>query len=238
MKTVEVKISGKEVLRRVSRMFDNSQESLFLEIFQNGRRAGATEIYVKELEDGIVIGNNGRPITDFQNLLTFGKSDWEEDVDYEDPAGVGFFATTLCDKVIVSSYLDGEGKEVEIKTNSLSVEGHKFHLKKVNLESKHFEHSTVEYTLKGNFMPLTISGKVGRENIEEIMARLPTKMFIEEKGLLREVKNIYDANIKNLVFDFKFNNLRYRIYNKYSFFPTTFPTNSHNTFLNYFGHII
>ena len=59
-------------------------------------------------------------------------------------------------------------------------------------------------------------------------------MFIEENGLMREVKNIYDANIDNLVFDFSVNNLRYRIYDGYP----SLMKNNFNTSLNYFGHII
>ena len=234
MNTVEVKISGKEVLSRVSRMFDNTEESLFLEIFQNARRAGATEIYVKKIEDGLVIGNNGKPIIDFQELLTLGKSGWDKGVLFEDPAGTGFFATTLCDRVSVATYYDGAGKILDIDTKLLSEEGYKFEVKKIDSGSKHFENSSVEYVLYGEFIPLTESDKCYRSTIEEIMSRIPTKMFIEENGLLREVKNMYDANIDNLVFDFSVNNLRFRIYDGY---PSLMRHNI-STSLNYFGHII
>jgi len=213
MKKIEVKISGKEVLSRVSRMFDQTQESLFLEIFQNARRSGATEIYVKEIEGGIVIGNNGAPIEDFQNLLTLGYSEWDKDKDHEDPAGAGFFATTMCDLVKVSSFYKGKNEMITINPKKMSIEGQAFYVKNVYLKDKHFIKSTVEYILYGDFLQLTQRDYGG--SIEKYMKRYPCDMYIQEDGTLRLVENDLKKKQNNVVYDTIKDGCRFRIYDTY-----------------------
>ena len=90
------------LLAKADRLFLNSDDSIFVEMLQNARRAGATIIHVsiddipnKKEEAKIVVADNGKGIEDFQRLLTLGDSGWNSDVqEREDPAGMGFFS--LC----------------------------------------------------------------------------------------------------------------------------------------------
>jgi len=90
------------ILEKTDRLFTNDDESVFVELIQNARRAGATSIEVTIEESGsgqagctVTIHDNGQGIADFQELLTLGGSGWPDDTQArEDPAGMGFFS--LC----------------------------------------------------------------------------------------------------------------------------------------------
>ncbi len=92
------------LLEKVDRRFTNRIDDLFIELFQNARRAGATHINIttRELDptdatDGlkteITIEDNGSGIADFSPLLGLGESEWDGNVaEREDAAGEGFFS--------------------------------------------------------------------------------------------------------------------------------------------------
>jgi hypothetical protein len=72
-----------------------SKDSLVTELLQNARRAGATEIRMLYNEhDGVLcVSDNGCGIADFQKLLTFHESGWDDATRaLEQPFGVGFTA--------------------------------------------------------------------------------------------------------------------------------------------------
>lgn len=85
------------VLKRASRMFDGTLDSVFCELLQNARRAGADLISFdlsaeSESTTFVIMTDRGRGISDFRNLFSCGLSDWDQSVrDAEDPAGMGFF---------------------------------------------------------------------------------------------------------------------------------------------------
>jgi hypothetical protein len=82
------------LLTKAARLFTGTVEGRIIEILQNARRAGATEVAIHNLEDGIVLVNdNGCGIEDFSKLLDLGGSGWDQDCENsEDPAGVGIFS--------------------------------------------------------------------------------------------------------------------------------------------------
>ena len=90
------------LLDKADRLFRNNDEGVWIEVLQNARRACATTIAVSIEEvspDGdsctVTVEDNGRGITDFQTLVTLGRSGWPEETEAaEDPAGMGFFS--LC----------------------------------------------------------------------------------------------------------------------------------------------
>jgi len=94
------------ILSKADRLFSNDDASVFVELLQNARRAGATlvEVLVEPVgesltESRITFHDNGRGIDDFQKLLTLGDSDWNPDITAaEDPAGMGFFS--LCHSTV------------------------------------------------------------------------------------------------------------------------------------------
>src|SRR5258708_33872150 len=88
------------LLKKADRLFLNSNTSIWTELLQNSRRAGATLIDVS-IQDGgenssiVTMHDNGHGVDDFRKLLTLGQSGWDEATQQrEDPAGMGLFA--LC----------------------------------------------------------------------------------------------------------------------------------------------
>lgn len=90
------------ILAKADRLFRNDDASLWVELLQNARRAGASQVDVSihDSEDGpdkciVTVHDNGSGISNFQTLLSLGASGWDgETQTKEDPAGMGFFA--LC----------------------------------------------------------------------------------------------------------------------------------------------
>ena len=78
-------------IQRVTRFFNASLESILGELYQNARRAGATEIHVRTTDGQVEVTDNGRGIADPSVVLAFGRSEWEGH-DAEDPAGMGCYS--------------------------------------------------------------------------------------------------------------------------------------------------
>ena len=86
-------------LGHMSRYFDATAASVFVELIQNARRAGATHVdIVDDSPDTaapgdptiVTVWDNGRGITDPAVLLSFGESDWDGDLTRtERAAGMG-----------------------------------------------------------------------------------------------------------------------------------------------------
>ncbi|WP_291333617.1 ATP-binding protein [Desulfovibrio sp.] len=88
---------GPKVLVKADQLFNSSDETIIAELLQNCRRAGATavDISLVPVEDGVAvtIRDNGKGIDDFQALVTFGGSNWDERTDVmENAAGMGFYS--------------------------------------------------------------------------------------------------------------------------------------------------
>lgn len=89
---VQVRINEEGALRNQRYAFSN-RYTLLTELLQNARRAGATRIQVHYAPATRVLRviDDGHGITDFQKLLTFNESGWEDDTaDKEHAFGVGF----------------------------------------------------------------------------------------------------------------------------------------------------
>ena len=80
------------LLTKADRLFTGSIEGRIIEILQNARRAGATEVRIKNKDGFVYVEDNGSGIDDFGKLLDLGGSGWDEKLEQgEDPAGVGLF---------------------------------------------------------------------------------------------------------------------------------------------------
>lgn len=92
MKTIQAKVNPR-LLTKANRLFTGTLEGRVIEILQNARRAGATQVNITNLPDGMVrVRDNGQGIEDFEKLLDLGGSGWENALESsEDPAGVGLF---------------------------------------------------------------------------------------------------------------------------------------------------
>ena len=112
------------LLSKAGRLFTGTVEGRIIEILQNARRAGATEVCINNLENGLVLVNDdGCGIEDFSKLLDLGGSGWDQECEVsEDPAGVGIFSLAPRELSVVSGSTkitidkDGwTGKPVELE---------------------------------------------------------------------------------------------------------------------------
>jgi hypothetical protein len=101
--TICAKVSPK-LLTKADRLFTGTIEGRIIELLQNARRAGATEVRITNRNNNLVmIEDNGSGIQDFQKLLDLGSSGWDERIESgEDPAGVGLFSLAPRQVTIIS----------------------------------------------------------------------------------------------------------------------------------------
>ncbi|MBN2270505.1 MAG: hypothetical protein JXN61_07820, partial [Sedimentisphaerales bacterium] len=121
METIQAKVS-KRLLSKADRLFTGTLDGRIIEILQNARRAGATEVTITNEKGLVSVRDNGSGIDDFQKLLDLGDSDWDQAMEEaEDPAGVGVFClaprkVTICSKgkkIVISK--DGwTGKPIQL----------------------------------------------------------------------------------------------------------------------------
>ena len=119
------------LLTKSDRLFTGTVEGRIIEVLQNARRAGATEVRINNKDGFVTIQDNGSGIEDFQKLLDLGGSGWDEKMEAgEDPAGVGLFSLAPRKVSIVSgnrkTVIDKDGwtgKPVEVTRNTETVNG-------------------------------------------------------------------------------------------------------------------
>jgi len=91
------------LLTKADRLFTGTAEGRVIEILQNARRAGATEVRISNKDGFVTVEDNGSGIEDFQKLLDLGGSGWDEKLEAgEDPAGVGLFSLAPRQVTIIS----------------------------------------------------------------------------------------------------------------------------------------
>ncbi|MBW4422684.1 MAG: hypothetical protein KME13_26330 [Myxacorys californica WJT36-NPBG1] len=83
-----------QILTKVTRLFNGGLEDIVNELFQNARRAGATQVEVILTQLGtLLIEDDGCGIENPKTLLSLGQSEWDAKVvESEDPAGMGIFS--------------------------------------------------------------------------------------------------------------------------------------------------
>ncbi len=89
---IQVRINEEGALRNQRYAFTD-KFTLFSELMQNARRAGATriDIWYDDAQGILRVIDDGCGIDDFQKLLTFNESGWNQDVCQEErPFGIGF----------------------------------------------------------------------------------------------------------------------------------------------------
>ena len=94
MQTIKAQVHPR-LLSKADRLFSGTLAGRIIEILQNARRAGATEVRIANQKGSVTIHDNGHGIDDFSKLLDLGNSDWDQGTEEaEDPAGVGVFCLT------------------------------------------------------------------------------------------------------------------------------------------------
>lgn len=114
---IQVRVSEEGTLRNQRHAFTD-RYTLVTELLQNARRAGATRIDIDfdEMSGRLRVSDDGCGIEDFQKLLTFNESGWDEPTRQEEsPFGIGFsrclYAATRC---VVTS----RGRRVDFDTRA------------------------------------------------------------------------------------------------------------------------
>src|SRR3989304_3898830 len=78
MQTIQAMVNPR-LLTKANRLFTGTLEGRVIEILQNARRAGATQVSITNLSDGtICVRDNGGGIDDFARLLDLGGSGWDD----------------------------------------------------------------------------------------------------------------------------------------------------------------
>lgn len=95
-------------LSKVDRVFDASPKTVFNELLQNARRAGAKNVTVKLSHEGgavhVEFSDDGEGLSSPAPLLRLASSEWNETTQStEDPAGMGFFCLSNLERVRVWS---------------------------------------------------------------------------------------------------------------------------------------
>ena len=136
------------LLSKASRLFTGSLEGRIIEVLQNARRAGATDVRISNKKGFVTVEDNGCGIADFQKLLDLGGSGWDEKLEHgEDPAGVGLFSlaprevaiTSGRRKTVISK--DGwTGMPVEVIQSEKAIEGTRLRFQ----DDKGWDFETVE----------------------------------------------------------------------------------------------
>ena len=226
-KSVSVNVNQEAVLSKVSRMFNNSPESILLELAQNARRAGATKINVDfRSADKLVISHDGKPFDDFNALLSLGDSDWKAaDTKSEDPAGCGFFIATLFDVVTIESKKsDTEMYQLTLTKDDLLTIGKELDIK------------TVPSTLFDDNVRMSLYGghKVDVYSFDKVASHFPISMVgthigrdyscIEpvDKEMVccpYSIPRMLEDNKDKVLYDTVINGVRFRIVPEFSYKP-------------------
>ncbi len=161
MKTIHAKVS-KRLLSKADRLFTGTLDGRIIEILQNARRAGATEVEITNEKGLAAVRDNGSGIDDFSKLLDLGDSDWDQAMEEaEDPAGVGVFClaprkVTICSKgkKIVIGKRGWTGEPIELEEADSQGKG-----TTVTFADEPWELSVVEKHAVYSGMKVVVDGK-------------------------------------------------------------------------------
>jgi len=159
--TIQAKVNPK-LLSKANRLFTGTLDGRIIEILQNARRAGATEVEITNKDGFVTVQDNGSGIENFSILLDLGNSDWDQAMEKaEDPAGVGVFClspreVTICSrgKKIVITRNGWTGEPVKIQQDSSSANG-----TKLVFADEPWEFSTVEKHAVFTGMIVSVDGQ-------------------------------------------------------------------------------
>ena len=161
IETIQAKVNPK-LLSKANRLFTGTLDGRIIEILQNARRAGATEVEITNNDGFVTVQDNGSGIDDFSTLLDLGNSDWDQATEEaEDPTGVGVFCLSprqvtihsLGKKVVIAR--DGwTGEPVEVHQEEPPANG-----TKLLFEDEPWGFDTVERNAVFTGMAVTVDGK-------------------------------------------------------------------------------
>jgi len=116
-KSVAIKVNQDKLLANLEFSFSN-QSTVLGELMQNARRAGATEVNFTYVEEGeLMISDNGKGISDFQNLFSVAESGWDANtIQNERPFGMGWLSCLYSAEHV---YVESNGQYIEGKSSGI-----------------------------------------------------------------------------------------------------------------------
>ena len=102
-RTVRAQVAQGAV-QRVTSFYDASIASVLGEVYQNARRSGASQVRVDidPVKMTATVTDDGKGIRNPEAVLSFGRSDWQEPVEDEHPAGMGLYSLSRRGATITS----------------------------------------------------------------------------------------------------------------------------------------
>ena len=101
---IRARVDAAGLLSKIDRMFDASPVTVFSELLQNSRRAGATKVVIGIENRHVSYHDDGHGVEDPGVLLSLAARGWGDEIqDCEDPAGMGFFCLSSFPLVHVRS---------------------------------------------------------------------------------------------------------------------------------------
>lgn len=247
---ITIGVNAQSVLTKVSRMFNGTDESVLKEMVQNARRAGATQVNLEVVEgESVTITHDGKPFEDFTALLSLGDSDWTEpETADEDPAGCGFFVSSLFETTVVESRKnDTEMYRIELNKDTLTRIGTEVDVNTLPCDLP--KKDNVRITLHGApFLTRASYEKVARDSVIPVTALFVNKKGKEDFLYYPPVLKVLDEHADDMVlFDRTMGDVRFRIVqdhegSKYGSDEAKafrwLCKDYRYTYLNYFGHVV
>lgn len=192
---VAISINQNKLLSNLEYSF-TKHATVLGEIIQNANRAGATKVEFDVLEDGtLVVTDNGKGISDFQNLFTIAESGWDQEiVTKEKPFGMGFLsALYACKKISIISngmalnadtaeILAGQAFQVKVIEKSTQLPKSKTYTK-IYMHGFSLDQESIVKTLKNIAFGFPIDVIVAGEALPAPHRYMAGDQFIEVKGI-------------------------------------------------------
>ena len=119
MSAIQLQVNEKALVQNLRSAFSNTATTWIMELLQNARRAGATEIKIStdDTDNSVYVTDNGCGIADLSKMFTLAESGWDEQVQRtEKPYGLGFLSAPFAAKEVEIRTLD---KVMEFSTEYL-----------------------------------------------------------------------------------------------------------------------
>ena len=109
-RTIHARVAQGAV-QRVTSFYDASIASILGEIYQNARRSGASHVRVDidPVKMTATVTDDGKGIRNPEDVLSFGRSDWDGTVEDEHPAGMGLYSLSRRSATITSRTATPDG---------------------------------------------------------------------------------------------------------------------------------
>ena len=87
-------------------------DAILNELLQNARKAGATRIDIRTVNEHVIVTDDGHGIIDPEAVLTYGQTAWKKDALRKESAGIGLFALANHHVMITTQPAAGDAADI------------------------------------------------------------------------------------------------------------------------------